>query len=221
SLYEIGDQVFSQGAGAESGDLEAAKTRFAERFCEECRAADGDDLFLYVVSGLASQITMAHLSAVCFSGPDSYALPGGFTKASFRVARFGKAVHLTVARSAEGFTSFSLPDGEVHECHASSFLRQSAELELRPSPRRTDKPNAQLVAVDVLKVQEAIQVAWPDQRAVVHDGLELKFTSPPAGEEGICDKAVQLHQVVLLPVRLWLSLATSLRNMLCPKRKTA
>ncbi|CAE8625181.1 unnamed protein product, partial [Polarella glacialis] len=118
-----------------------------------------------------------------------------------------KAVHLTVARSAEGFTSFSLPDGEVHECHASSFLRQSAELELRP--------NAQLVAVDVLKVQEAIQVAWPDQRAVVHDGLELKFTSPPAGEEGICDK------VVLLPVRLWLSLATSLRNMLCPKRKTA
>eukprot|EP00439_Symbiodinium_sp_Y106_P023985 s6421_g2.t3 len=133
---------------------------------------------LSVISALCSQISMAHLATVSFSGPHAYALPGGFTKARIHLRRKSEEssdLILGIERAARGFESFSLPeDGQVHDCHKTSSIQESAEVQFRCS--------SEGVLVDVLDVREAITLCFPDERVVVHDGLPLHFRSPPAGE---------------------------------------
>ncbi|CAK9002017.1 unnamed protein product [Durusdinium trenchii] len=168
--FQIGADIY--GPGEARDDLEQARERFAERLCEECSPCSA--AALRVISALCSQLSMAHLSAVSFSGPHSYALPGGCTKARIHVERKQKDVVLRIERSASGFESFSLPeDGEVRPCHKSSFIHESAEIRLLCVEEG--------VNVHLLDVREAMTLCFPDTRVVVHDGLPLNFSSPPAG----------------------------------------
>lgn len=134
--YTIGEQEYLQGAAAASpGGVESARLAFAERLREECSGLDASDNgFVRAVSCLASQISMAHLGSVCFSGPHSYALPSGSVRVTYGLRREGQQssqgkvniVYVDIARVAEGFTSFSLPDGEAQECSKASLCRQTA-----------------------------------------------------------------------------------------------
>ncbi|CAL1171911.1 unnamed protein product [Cladocopium goreaui] len=184
---QVGADIYGPG---KAKDLEEARARFAERLCRECSPCSA--AALHVVSALCSQLSMAHLSTVSFSGPHSYALPGGCTKARIHLRKEKKDLLLTIERSAAQFESFSLPeDGEVRDCHKSSFINESAELRLLCSDEG--------VLIDLLDAREAILLCFPDQRVVVHDGLPLNFASPPAGLS-TCDlpRALLRHLLSML-----------------------
>ncbi|CAE7749004.1 unnamed protein product [Symbiodinium sp. CCMP2592] len=173
--YQIGSCNYQPGQAADSGDIANARQSFAKRLSEECSCSAAG---VRVISALCSQISMAHLATVSFSGPHAYALPGGFTKARIHLRRKSEEssdLILGIERAARGFESFSLPeDGQVHDCHKTSSIQESAEVQFRCS--------SEGVLVDVLDVREAITLCFPDERVVVHDGLPLHFRSPPAGE---------------------------------------
>eukprot|EP00434_Breviolum_minutum_P045120 symbB.v1.2.040385.t1/scaffold7187.1/size12820/1 len=168
--FQIGGEIF--GPGEAKDDLEEARARFAARFCQECAPCSA--AAVRVVSALCSQLSMAHLSTVCFSGPHSYALPGGCTKARIYLRKEKELLSLTIERSAANFESFSLPeDGEVRDCHKTSFINESAELQLRCSDEGVD--------IHLVDAREAMTLCFPDERVVIHDGLALNFASPPSG----------------------------------------
>jgi len=177
--FTVGGAVFAQGEAARAGEPDASKARrdFCDRLRATCRRCSEDPKFAFVASALCSQVTMAHLGTVCFSGPHSYALPGGAVKGSYSVRHLRRnQLCITVRRSARDFTSFALPDGDMHGCHRMSFVEQSAEVVLQAADARGDTP-----LVHVREVREAIRLVWPDERVVVHDDLALDVRSPPAG----------------------------------------
>lgn len=177
--FTVGGAVFAQGEAARAGEAEASKARldFSGRLRATCRRCSEDPSFAFVASALCSQVTMAHLGTVCFSGPHSYALPGGAVKGSYSVRHLRRAqLCITVRRSARDFTSFALPDGDVHGCHRMSFVEQSAVVVLEAAVAGGGAP-----LVRVREVREAIRLVWPDERVVVHDDLALDLRSPPAG----------------------------------------
>eukprot|EP00933_Yihiella_yeosuensis_P035570 TRINITY_DN29153_c0_g1_i1.p1 TRINITY_DN29153_c0_g1~~TRINITY_DN29153_c0_g1_i1.p1 ORF type:complete len:302 (+),score=56.20 TRINITY_DN29153_c0_g1_i1:62-967(+) len=230
--YQVGDDEFKQGEGAESGDFEKARKVFEERFIAECAEEGTDEAaearLIAAVSVLASQIVMAHLSAACFSGPHSYALPSGSAKPFYHVRRVGNAMRLRASRSAEGFEIFSLPDGEEHACNSKlSYSRQSIEIEMKATKGKEE------IKIQVLEVEESLRLAWPDERVVVHDGLPLDIRSPPDGGPGLLieflaipfaavlvigQRVLELHQA-LLPKKLQVLLPEKLRSIGQKKHK--
>eukprot|EP00928_Gymnodinium_smaydae_P089632 TRINITY_DN73562_c0_g1_i1.p1 TRINITY_DN73562_c0_g1~~TRINITY_DN73562_c0_g1_i1.p1 ORF type:complete len:331 (-),score=69.08 TRINITY_DN73562_c0_g1_i1:92-1039(-) len=189
--FFVGDSVYLHGAAsrdaaAGSTKLEDARLAFGERLrreCTDCFEAglpELDSRFVRAVSVLTSQVAMAHLGSVCFGGPHSYALPSGSVNATYRVRCCKKdekqrQVSLSLLREAKSFAALALPSGEEIECDAElSFMTQSADIVLR-----LDRTGGG-VEVKVEDTREAMRVAFPDKRLVVHDGLALDFQSPAA-----------------------------------------
>jgi len=168
--FVVGHQRFLQGAAARSGDVTEAKAAFAKCLSGELSRDATDPRFVNAVSALASQISMAHLCAVCFSGPHTYAFPQGCVKVSYSIQRNSNRIMLSLVRSAEQITSFSLADGDVLSVSSSSFAKQCAEVVIRPA-----RSGAQ---VESVHVHEAIRLVWPDQTIITHDGLALDLESP-------------------------------------------
>lgn len=168
--FVVGGQSFPQGAAARSGDVNEAKTVFAKCLSRELGSDGADPRFVKAVSALASQISMAHLGTVCFSGPHSYSFPQGCVKASYTIQQRSNGIRLSLARSAEQITSFALADGDVITVDPSSFAKQCAEVVIRPA-----KSGAQ---VESVSVHEALRLVWPDQTFITHDGLVLDLESP-------------------------------------------
>mmetsp|Transcript_41341 Transcript_41341/g.81655 ORF Transcript_41341/g.81655 Transcript_41341/m.81655 type:complete len:283 (+) Transcript_41341:30-878(+) len=168
--FIIGRQSFLQGAAALSGDVDGARAVFANCLRSELGSDGADVRFVKAVSALASQISMAHLCSVCFSGPHTYSFPQGCVTASYTIQRNSNVIRLSLARSADRITSFSLADGEFATVSPSSFARQCAEVVIRPA-----SAGAQ---VESVYVHEALRLVWPNETVITHDGLALDLESP-------------------------------------------
>lgn len=173
--YMVGEAHFSVGAAArgESGCGYDSFVMCIEELC--CSEA-----LVYAVSATASQLAMAHLATVCFSGPHSYAVPAGHTLPKYVLRRRGDSsdVVIDIERVSAGFEYFSLPGGEPCECHKTSLIQHHARVVLRPVADG-DASAGESVTIEVEDVWECMRVAWPDQGPVLHDGLPLDFRSPP------------------------------------------
>jgi len=170
--YTVGDHLFERGAAADADAVKERREEFLSRIHREC---GGSATLTYVASALASQLTMAHLGASCYSGAHAYAVPSGFTTPRYAVRRSGSnAVSVTVDRVSEGFTEFSLPGEDPVACQANSFIRQHASVLLRATDDAAACPE-----FEVKDAWEAMRLIWPDGRLVVHNGLQLDFHSPP------------------------------------------
>mmetsp|Transcript_57092 Transcript_57092/g.133111 ORF Transcript_57092/g.133111 Transcript_57092/m.133111 type:complete len:278 (+) Transcript_57092:75-908(+) len=219
--FIVGPAIFPQGAAALAGDKARSETAFIESIRRECGIPGGDIRLVWVVSALASQIVMAHLGTVCFSGPHSYSFPGGCVKASYRVQRCGNAVRLSITRVIEGFKTFALADGEDFACHPSSFAHQKAELVVRSAAGSS-------VVIEVLDVLEEMRLIWPNQMIVVHDDLPLDFRSPPAFSSSVSSLwqcigsavTAPIHMLFVMLQPLWQRLESALRPV-AHKKHTA
>lgn len=172
--YHVGQETFAQGEMGK--DPAARKSQFAECLAEECRgcsdaaAGELDPCFLRAVSALASQISMAHVGTLCFSGPHTYAFSGGQSKVHYSIKRQEGQLHADIGRRAWGFTAFSLPDGDAHECHSMSGIRQTARFTVCRAEGE--------LTVRVVEASEELRIVWPNELVVVHDGLALDLRSP-------------------------------------------
>lgn len=189
--FRIGNDCFLTGAAASSGDVPSGLRKFRNRFIEEC----GSKELTYVVSALASQLAMAHLSTVCYSGCHEFALKSGCTFAKYSIERHGTDLTVTIARASEGFEDFSLPGSEPYSCSKESFIRHHARVLIRIGSEGG-------IETRVDTAGEAVRLIWPNNCLVVSsDGLELDFASPAAPDRNFRSTAINGIKYFVSPVR--------------------
>eukprot|EP00929_Paragymnodinium_shiwhaense_P057892 TRINITY_DN28996_c0_g1_i1.p1 TRINITY_DN28996_c0_g1~~TRINITY_DN28996_c0_g1_i1.p1 ORF type:complete len:330 (-),score=80.26 TRINITY_DN28996_c0_g1_i1:210-1199(-) len=166
--YALGTRVYAKAAAAAKGMRNAQLELFAGDLLETCR---GHHKLAHVVSALLSQISMAHLGSVCWSGPQSFSVPAGCARPRYMVQETDAGVKLTIARICEGFDTWTMPGEEPYECHADSSIKQQASLLLS-----LGHGDVKLTVTDAF---EEMRLIWANERLVTWNGLELDFRSPP------------------------------------------
>lgn len=208
-----GGRIFMPGAAAREGKVKERQDEFAVAIVE---ISAGSLALAYIVSGLASQTSMAALGMACYSGPLTYSVPSGATLPRYRLRRRDeRRVELLLERISDGFQQICTPGGEPMDCGKGCTIRHTATVLIEHGPvngfAKESEKCLDALDIKIAEASEKVRIVHPNGTVVVNGGLHLDFRSPGPG----CFEATltMLFEVVSFPLRCLLGLAAGAANM--------